>query len=172
MDDRESNRGTQMFDPRLIKSVMDTVRPGWRERQARRKSPWNLLCTLVGFILMGVYWYALFQGAWRLHVLVYPEHNGLFKEFWNKGISFRAFASSFLMLMPLFVPAIVVGMLSANFFFWCIPAARRKMEAEADGDREMTFAGSNSGLIRWGGIASLICIVLSIIGLVTLKSLK
>ena len=76
------------------------------------------------------------------------------------------------MLMPLGVPALTAGLLSANCLLWFLPPARRTMEAEAADDHEMTFAGSNAGLIKWGGRASTVCLILSIVGLATLKSLK
>jgi hypothetical protein len=160
------------MNPLLIEKALDKLRPGWRKRQAKRKSPWNLVCVLVGFGLVAVFWYALFQAAWGLHVQLYPEHGALKKAFWGRGISLRAFIPSFLMLMPLAVPAMTAGFLSANCLMWFIPAARRTMEAEAAGDREMTVAGSNAGLIKWGGLASAVCVILSIIGIATLKSLK
>lgn len=125
-----------------------------------------------GIRLISVFWYGLFQAAWGLHVHLYPEHSALKGQFWREGISFKAFASSFLMLMPLGIPAVVFGFLSANCLMWCIPSARRTMESEAAGDKKMTFAGSNAGLIKWGGLASAVCIFLSIIGIVTLRSLK
>lgn len=160
------------MNPLLIQKALDKLRPGWRNRKAKQKSPWNLVCMLVGLGLLPVLWYALFQAAWGLHVQLYPEHGALKKEFWSAGISLRAFIPSFLMLMPLSVPATMAALLSANCLMWLIPAARRTMEAEAAGDREMTFSGSNAGLIKWGGVASAACIILSMIGLATLKSLK
>lgn len=160
------------MNPRITEVALDKLRPGWRERRAKKKSPWNLLCVLVGFGLAMLAWYYLFQAAWWLHVECYPEHAALKKEFWRQGISARAFMSSFLMLMPLGVPALVTGFLSGNLIIWLIPAARRAMEREAAGNREMTFAGSNAGLVKWGGIASAVCVTLCIIGVVTLKSLK
>jgi len=160
------------MNPLLIEKSLDKLRPGWRERHAKQKSPWNLLCLFVGFALLGVFWYALFLMAWRLHVLLYPEHVALKKEFWCEGLSLWAFIPSFLMLMPLFVPAAVAGFLSANCVMWLIPPARRTMTAEAAGDGELTFAGSNAGLIKWGGLASAVCVILSLIGIVTLRSLK
>ena len=36
----------------------------------------------------------------------------------------------------------------------------------------MTFAGSNAGLAKWGGIAAAVCLILCGIGIVTLKSLN
>ena len=158
--------------PRFTEDALDRLRPGWRERRAKRKSPWNLLCVLLGFALALLAWYYLFQAAWWLHVERYPAHAGLKREFWRAGISVRAFISSFLLLMPLAVPAIVGGLLSANLLVWLIPPARRAMEHEAAGDREMTFAGANAGLAKWGGIAAAVAIVLSVIGALTLASLK
>ncbi|MEO8350175.1 MAG: hypothetical protein ABI680_00500 [Chthoniobacteraceae bacterium] len=160
------------MNPRITEAALDKFRPGWRERQAKRKSPWNLACVLTGFVITMLAWYFLFQGAWQIHVGLFPTHAAQEKEFWGAGISGRAFVSSFLMLMPLGVPAMIAGFLSANFVFWLIPPARRVMEQEATGDREMTFAGSNAGLIKWGGLASVTCVVLSFVGLATLSSLK
>jgi hypothetical protein len=109
---------------------------------------------------------------WRLHVHFFPEHRPYERQFWGSGISPGAFASSFLMLMPLALPATVLGFLAANCLVWLIPPARRSMQGEAAGDKEMTFSGSNSGLIKWGTIPSIICVILSIIGAVTLRSLR
>jgi hypothetical protein len=159
------------MNPHIIEKIMDRLRPGWRERSARRKSPWNLVCVLLGFALFFVFWYALFQLAWALHVQIYPAHAGLKHAFWRSGISLGAFVPSFLMLMPLAIPALVAGLLAANGLVWVIPAARRAMEAEAAGDPEMTFAGASAGLVKWGGLASAVCIVASIIGLAALANL-
>jgi len=160
------------MNTRLIEAALDRLRPGWRERQAKRKSPWNPACAVVGLSNSLLAWYWLFQAAWQLHVAYYPAHAGLSGEFWGAGISGRAFASSFVMLMPLAGPAMTLGFLSGNLVFWLIPPARQSMEREAAGDSEMTFAGSNAGLIRWGGIVSLMCLALSFVGLSTLSSLK
>jgi len=127
---------------------------------------------VLGFGLAAVFWYWLFHAAWALHVELYPAHAGLLREFWGEGISGAAFVSSFLMLMPLGVPALVLGALAANFLIWLIPSARRSMEAEAAGDPEMTFRGVTIWMLKWGGLASVGCVILSIIGLATLSSLR
>lgn len=160
------------MNPRITEGALDKLRPGWRERRAKRKSPWNLLGVLLGFSIALPVWYFLFQTAWWVHVKCYPSHATLQKQFWRGGISARAFVSSFLLLMPLAVPAFVGGFVSANLLVWLIPPARRVLENEAAGDREMTFAGSNTGLAKWGGIASGVAIVLSAIGALTLASLE
>jgi hypothetical protein len=87
-----------------IQRGMDRWRPGWRERAAKRKSPWNFFGLLLGFGLFPFLWHYLFQAAWRLHVVFYPAHMGHLNQFWGGGISTRAFVSSFLMAMPFFGP--------------------------------------------------------------------
>jgi len=120
---------------------------------------------------MPVFWYYLFRGAWQLHLHFYPTHSGHLGEFWGEGISTAAFVSSFLMLMPLFLPALTAGFLFSNVVMWFIRPARRVTEREAAGDPEMTLAGANLGLLKLGGVGSAICLALSFIGLATLKSL-
>jgi hypothetical protein len=109
--------------------------------------------------------------AWQVHVLFYPEHAVHLREFWRPGISGGAFISSFLLAMPLFLPAIVTGLLISNLLMWLIPPARRAMNAEARGDYEMTFRGANLGLLKWGGIGSGIAFLLMLIGAATLSRL-
>jgi hypothetical protein len=105
-------------------------------------------------------------------VFFYPEHLDHVRQFWRQNISHKAFASSFLIFMPLMLPSIVFGFLSANCLVWLIPPARRAMQGEAGSRKEMTFAGANAGLIRWGAMPSLICMVLSLVGALTLTSLQ
>jgi len=157
----------------LIRRGMDRWRPGWRERAAKRKSAWDVLGLVVGFaILFPGFGYCFFRAAWALHIRFYPAHAGHLREFWGDGISFHAFLSSFLMAVPLFVPALFAGLLVSNVLMWLIPPARRVMEREAAGDPEMTFRGANRGLLKFGIPASAVCFVLSFIGLATLYSLR
>jgi hypothetical protein len=156
----------------LVQRGMDRWRPGWRERAARRKSPWDFVGFLLGFALMPVFWYCLFQTAWLLHVHFYPAHAAHKSEFWREGTSTRSFVSSFLMLIPLFCPALTAAFLLSNFVMWLTPPARRVMEREAAGDPELTFRGANLRLIKWGGIASALCLLLSFIGGASLRSLR
>ena len=160
------------FKPGYVLKAADRLAPGWRKRQAKRKSLWNLLCVILGFVLKVLFWFGLFQAMWWLHVRFYPEHSTLRGAFWQDGISFGAFVPSFLMAMPLMFPAMVLGLISANCLVWCIRSARRVMDAEAAGDKEMTFAGANAKLAKWGGIISVGCFVVSLIGAAALKNLK
>jgi hypothetical protein len=157
---------------KLIQRGMDKWRPGWRERAAKKKSPWDFIGILLGFVLLPVFWFYLFRAAWLLHVHFYPVHVGHLGEFWGGGISTRAFVSSFLMAMPLFWPALTAAFLASNVVMWFIHPARRVMEREAAGDPEMTFRGANMGLIKWGVVGSVFWFVLSFIGIATLQSLK
>jgi hypothetical protein len=157
---------------RIVEGALDTLRPGWRERRAKRKSPWDFVGLVVAVLVMGPVGYGLWLCAWKLHLVFYPEHASHVREFWRAGISGRAFISSFLLAMPLFMPAMVTGFLVSNFLMWLIPPARRAMNAEAAGAYEMTFRGANWGLIKWGGIASGVAFLLVLIGAVTLTSLR
>jgi len=46
------------------------------------------------------------------------------------------------------------------------------MNAEAAGDEQMTFRGANLGLLKWGGMASGIALLLVLVGAATLRSLQ
>jgi hypothetical protein len=158
-----------MINPRLIDDTLDTLRPGWRERRAKRKSPWNLLCVFLGFGIAVILMNYFCRAALWLHILIYPAHAALstgFFAFLNKSSS----PSLLLIALPLFVPALVCGGLIGNVITWFIPPARRAMEVEAAGDKEMTFLGSNAGLLKFGGIASAVCVILSLIGILTLRT--
>lgn len=96
---------------RPVESLLDAARPGWRERRAKRKSAWNLLNALLIALALGPVGYGLWLCAWRLHIWFYPEHANRLHEFWKAGLSGKAFISSFLMAMPLFVPALVIAAL-------------------------------------------------------------
>jgi hypothetical protein len=156
----------------LLQRGMDKWRPGWRERAAKRKSPWDFIGILLGFVVFPVLWFYLFRVAWLVHLHFYPAHAGHLREFWGEGISTRAFVSSLLMAMPLFYPALVAAFLLSNVLMWFIRPARRVMEREAGGDPEMTFRGANTKLIKWGLIGSTISFILSFVGLATLHSLR
>jgi hypothetical protein len=167
--DRSDSSGGQQ---RLVEGALDTLRPGWRERRAKRKSAWNLLGALLIIVGLSFFWYGLWLGAWRVHIIFYPAHTAHLKQFWQSGLSGGAFISSFLLVMPLIVPAIVLACLASNLLMWLIPPARRAMNAEAAGDSEMTFRGANWKLIKWGGIASGIASTVAVIGAATLTSLR
>ena len=157
----------------LFEKVLNKYRPGWKERAARRKSLWHLPKVIMSFIVMGFVWYALFIGMWRVHLIVYPEHAGHISEFWNKGASLKAFLSSFLLAIPLLLPAIGLSFIIVNIVFWFIPPARKVFENESAGDIEMTFVGSTSGIARvFAKYLLPIGFGLSLLGALTLSNLK
>ena len=143
-----------------------------RTRAHRRKSPWNLILiplVLLGWITTSV---VLFNTMWHIHTLIYPEHSGKISEYWQKGIHFRAFISSFLLSMPLLFAGIPIGMLLANLAARCIPAIHRVFEQEACGYRHASFRDSTKDLLRAAAFIVPICLFLSLIGALTLKDLK
>jgi H+/Cl- antiporter ClcA len=92
-----------MFHQPLFEAFMDAVRPGWRERQARRKSLWHLPTTLVMFALLGGLWFVLFRAMWQVHLVWHPEHAGHLQEFWSEGMRLHPFVASALLALPLFL---------------------------------------------------------------------
>jgi len=111
--------------------LMDRLRPGWRERKERRRSPWHLLKLLIMFPLMGGAGYLLFHLVWLIHNVVYPEHAGRLGAFLAEHEDTAVIVSRGLMIFPLFLPSLGIGMLTTNLLLWCIPLARRAFEAEA-----------------------------------------
>ena len=143
-----------------------------RQRARRRRSRWNLV--LVPFAVCGVAvtGYVLFQIMWHVHTSIYPAHTGKLAEFWRRGIELRAFVSSFLLAVPLFIAALPLGMIIANLAAWCIPPARKIFETEAQGVKWASFRDSMSGLAKIALIVVPICLLLSFIGAATLKTLR
>lgn len=157
----------------LTKKLLDKFRPGWKERKKRQKSLWHLPKILIFFILFGIIWYALFIAMWNIHLNLYPQHEGHINEFWGEGISLKSFISSFLLLIPLFLPAMGISLIIVNIIFWFILPARKAFNKEASGDVQMTFYGATLGLIKvFLKYLAPIGFVLSILGAITLSSLK
>lgn len=127
----------------------------------------------MSFIMLFVLWYLFFRTMWQIHLIVYPNHVGLLNEFWGEGIGFKSFISSFLMAIPLFLPAMGASFILTNFLFWYIVPARRIFEKEAAGNKDMTFSGATTGLIKvFYKYLLPIGLGLSLIGTLTLSSIK
>ncbi len=110
---------------------------------------------------------------WQIHLIAYPNHVGHLNEFWSEGIGFKSFVSSFLIAMPLFLPAMGASFILINLLFGFIAPARKIFEKEAAGDKEMTFFGATSGLIKvFFKYLLPIGLGLSLIGALTLSNLK
>ena len=158
---------------RHIEKTLNKFWPDWRERSFRRISFWHLPKIIMSFVLLFVLWYLLFRTMWQIHLITYPKHVGLLNEFWSEGIGFKSFISSFLLAIPLFLPAIGASFILTNFLFWYIVPARRIFEKEASGNKDMTFSGATTGLIKLFYKYLLpIGLGLSLFGALTLTNIK
>ena len=161
------------MNEKATEAILDRLRPEWRERAARRRSLWHIPKVLLIFILLGSLWFALFRLMWLAHLIIYPEHSRHLHDFWGKGITAQSFASSFLLLIPLFLPATGLSLIFTNLVFWCIPPARNQFEKEGEGIEDMTFRRANKDLlrltIRW--LIPIGC-GLSMLGALTLTNMK
>jgi hypothetical protein len=143
-----------------------------QERARARRSPWHLILIPLFFGIAAAITYVLFQIMWRIHVAIYPEHVDRLTEFWGKGISFSAFVSSFLLVVPLFLAALPISMMIANAVIWLIPPARRALNKKAEGVKWASFAEAMRGLWIVSGVVVPSCLLLSFIGAATLASLR
>jgi hypothetical protein len=161
---------------RLRDMAREVVSPGYigraRQRAQRRKSPWNLVLIPLGAGLIAGTAYVLFRIMWVVHTAIYPSHAGRLAEFWGKNISLASFASSFLLVVPLFFAAIPIGMILANAIARLIPAARRIFDREAEGIAGASFAEAILALGKVALVLVPVCLVLSGIGAATLRNLR
>lgn len=98
---------------------------------------------------------------------------GLLNEFWTEGIGLKSFISSFLTVMPLFLPAMGASFILTNLVFWHIAPIRKIFEKEAAGNKEMTFSGATTGLFKmFYKYLFPIGLGLSLIGALTLSKIK
>lgn len=137
-----------MFQHAIVKAIMGALRPGWRERKARRKSLWHLPKIILMFALSAGLWFLLFRLMWLVHLVFHPEHAGHLGEFWRKGIGLQPFLASALLTLPLFLPALGLAMVLTNLLFSRIVPARQVFEREAAGDPAMTFRGATGKLVK------------------------
>jgi len=157
-----------MTNPRPIETAMDALRPGWRERRNKRKSPWNLVCMALGLSAAYVYARIFSSVAIWINFRVYPQNAALSGHFYAY-LDRTSSLSGLLIGFSLWFPAIICGLITGNVIAWLIPPARRAMDREAAGDREMSFAGANAGLIKFGGIVSAVAVALAAIGILTFR---
>lgn len=119
-----------------------------RQRARRRQSLWNLLLFPLAFGGWIAVWYALFRLVWAFHVTIYPAHQ--LADFWRRDVSRSSFALSFLMVFALLPAAMAIGFMIADCLTWLVPAARRKLDAEAQGYPGTSFSEAMRALCKIG----------------------
>jgi len=153
--------------------VKEVTKPGYygraRQRAQRRKSPWNiLLLPLVGggvWLCASILWVVM----WRVHVAIYPDHAGVtFKEL----VGGRTTFGFFLFFFPLLFASMPLGYMLANCIAWCIGPARKAFDSEARGFPGTSFRASQRGLWMIGKYVIPLCLLLSLIGALTMRTLK
>lgn len=141
-----------------------------RQRAQRRKSNWNLiLIPLGGAAVIGV-WYTLFRLVWLFHVAMYPDHQ--LQDFWQKGIGFGSFVSSFLMVFAPAPAALTVGFMVGNLFAWLFSPARRVFQAEASDYPNTNFRATMRALSKASVWTVVLGLLIALTASVFLKSLR
>lgn len=139
-------------------------------RAGRRKSPWNLLLFPIGFGLFAVTWFAFFQLVWRYHAHLYPAHE--FKDFWPRGVRFRSFVPSFLMLFAPAPAALLLALLATNALLWLSRPLRRTFEAEAQEFPEAQFRNTMKSLLLTAAWVLPLGFTVALMAAASLKSLR
>ena len=104
----------------------------------RRKSGWNLLLVPAVLLPLIAIWVALVLLGDCAHGLIYSGQT------LRTG---RGLGPILNALAPVFV-AIPLGMLAGNLLVWCIAPARRALQREAAPHPALTFAASQSALLK------------------------
>ena len=104
----------------------------------RRKSRWNLLLVPAVLVPLIAMWVSLVLLGGYAHGLIY---NG---QTLRTG---RGLGPILNALAPVFI-ATAFGMLAGNLLVWCIAPARRVLEREAMPYPALTFAASQSALLK------------------------
>jgi hypothetical protein len=167
------NNDPQKPDESIFKEV---IKPGYvqlaQERAQQHKNRWTILVMLLFLAAVPSFWYLQFRGMWFVHTIFYPEHTGRISEFWNRNIAIQSFISSFMLTIPLCVGSIPLAGITANLIVWCIPPARRTMDRKTKGNLCLCFSSSNKLFFKAALFVIPICLLVSLIGAATLKTLR
>lgn len=154
-------------------AAKEVAKPGYyeraRQRAQRRKSPWNII--LVPLVIGGIWlslnilWFVM----WHIHTAVYPGHDGVaFRQVFRGGKT----VPFFLMFFPLLFASVPLGFMLGNCIAWCIPPARKTFEREAKGVKHASFRSAQRGLWMIGKFVIPVCLLLSLIGALTMRNVK
>ena len=136
-----------------------------RNRAQRRKSLWNLLLVPLPVGSIFIIFCVLTKFMWKIHVNIFPSHEGRFNEILDEKISL-------LLIMPLFFASIPLGLMVVNVISWCILPIRKVFDKEAKGYKGTSFKESMEDLFKVALIVVPACLILSYIGASTLKNIK
>jgi len=102
--------------------------------------------------------------------MMYPQHQ--LQDFWQQGISFGSFVSSFLMVFALVPAALTIGFMIGNFFAWLISPARRVFQTEASNYPSARFQPTMRVLWKTSIWAVVLGLLIALVASVFLKSLR
>jgi hypothetical protein len=125
------------------------------QRAQCRKSRWNLLLLVIQWPVTLVVWWLLFRLMLLVQSLIAPQ-----KHF-NQNMTNLG---EILMIIPLFIPAIGIGMMAANLLVWLIPPARAALNKEAAGHAGTDLRSSMKQLGLATVMLAAIALPLSLLG--------
>lgn len=116
-----------------------------RNRAQRRKTAWNLLLPLFAIPLWMAFTWLLVASAWAAHLAFHPDLVGAARQFPTLLTTGTA-----LMLFPSLLAAVCPALVASNFLVYLIPPARRAMDKETRGFRDVDYVSSQRALIKVG----------------------
>jgi hypothetical protein len=149
--------------PGSLKATVREFREGsWlgnaQARGSRRKSPWNLLLTLV----LPVWLLLLFAGVRSSRIIASAITHG---QPLASDLIWPSSIAPALVYFPLLMGTIPLAMVLVNYFvYFCVPQARRAMDAEDKTFPGTEYATQQPIMLRITLIASPAAFVLAVVG--------
>lgn len=131
---------------------IDEYASGAFQRAKRRKSSWNIALFVLKWPCI-FFWCIFF-----VKLVLWIPHQG--------ALTFQEAAKHdvpmIFIVIPMFFLSIPLGMLMVNFLMFCVPPARKAFEAEAAGNKKLSFVGSQKFLIKMTLIMVVVLIPVSL----------
>ena len=146
-----------------VKAASRELREGtWlgnaRIRASRRKSPWNLLLILALPLWLAIWWLCVSASRFMAHLITHGR----------PLLSDLLWPSSFapaLVYFPLLIATIPLAMVLVNYLvYYCVPPARRAMDAEDKAFPGTEYSTQQPLLVRITLLAFPIALALAFIG--------
>jgi hypothetical protein len=145
----------------VVPSIMDKVRPGWRERVAAQRSSWKVFEIFAIVLLTFALWLlAVPRISGELHAVFHHSDAVRIPDPFRASMSIWTFCALFPVLAPTFTLAgITVNWVESLFNF-----TRVRAEKGSEEHPELTIRAANRGLLRALAWISIVAVPLFIIG--------
>lgn len=113
-----------MFNNQL-ETILNKTRPGWKERQLKRKSPWHIVKVILLFSLIIGLLYSSVIAYQQIQLAIFAT-----ADLDNSGFG----------IVILIFPIMSMSIILTNVILYLVPTARNSFNKEAEGDSELELA--------------------------------